>query len=265
MEIGRFLAKSSVGNSAPSQTSADKGPAKTQGKGPTKGPQDGNGVTTFADRNASVAPASARLNAPAPQASGAQTALASREVSVGGAATSTRLVPKVRSEANMEVGLRRLIQNGNGLATGITSNAMTERAALSAFAQCNGFSAEEFKAAIEQKCRNTEANAKFTPDLQSWSNRAVGGSFATRARTLGELRLGLNATRAAHTGYIKKRESYREELRADFNLGTEPEDDDRLFAESDLLPAAGDSLLKMHVALSALEKAAGIRPPAPKG
>lgn len=261
MEIGRFLAKSSGGNSAPYQTSADKGPAKTQGKGPTKGPQEGNGVSTLADRSASVAPASARWKAPAPQATGAQTALASREASVGVAGTSTRLVPKVKSEANLGVGLRRLIQNGNDLATDLPSNERTERAALSEFAQCNGFSVDEFRTAIDQKCRSMEANAKFTPDLKSKDHRVVGGSLAARARTLGELRLGLNAARAAHAGYVANPSSYVAGLKNDFRGGPTEK---QLWDEADRLPAAGESLMMMHVALSALEKEAGIRPPSPK-
>jgi hypothetical protein len=38
----------------------------------------------------------------------------------------------------------------------------------------------------------------------------------------------------------------------------------QLWDEAVRLPAAGDSLLKMHMALSALETQAGIRPPSPK-
>lgn len=261
MEIGKFLAKSSGGNSAPYQTSADKSPSKTLGKGQTKGLQDGNGVSSLADRNASVAPASARLKAPAPQATGAQTTLGSRESSVGAPGISPRLLPKARSEANLGVGLRRLIQNGNGLASGLLSNERTERAAVNEFAQCNGFSVDEFRTAIDQKCKSTEANAKFTPDLRSKDHRVVGGSFAARAQTLGELRLGLNAARAAHTGYIANPSSYVAGLKDDFNGGPTEK---QLWDEADRLPAAGDSLLKMHVALSALEKEAGIRPPSPK-
>jgi hypothetical protein len=258
MDIGRFLAKSSGGNSAPYQTSVDKAAPKTQGKGT----QAGNGVSALADRNASAAPASAKLKAPAPQATVAQTPIANREVSVGEVGISSRGIPKARSEASLGVGLRRLIHNGNGLASGLLSNERTERAAVNEFAQCNGFSVDEFRAAIDQKCKSMEANAKFTPDLNSKDHRIVGGSLASRAKILGELRLGLNAARAAHAEYIANPSSYVAGLKDDFNSGPT---DKQLWDEADRLPAAGDSLLKMHMALSALEKQAGIRPPSPKG
>lgn len=257
MDIGRFLAKSSGGNTAPYQTSVDKAAPKTQGKGT----QASNGVSALADRNASAAPTSAKLKAPAPQATVAQTPIANREVSVGEVGISSRSISKARSEASLGVGLRRLLHNGSELASGVRSNKTTERAAVHEFAQCNGFSVEDFRTAIDQKCKNTEANAKFTPDLKSKSQFAVGGALASRAKTLGELRLGLNAARAAHAGYIANPSGYVAGLKDDFNNGPT---DKQLWDEADRLPAAGDSLLKMHMALSALELQAGIRPPPPK-
>ena len=72
MEIGRFLKH--TGNTTAYEPPAGLGASQAQEKSKTKGAQDGTGVTTLADRNASAAPTSARVKAPAPPATGAQTA-----------------------------------------------------------------------------------------------------------------------------------------------------------------------------------------------
>lgn len=251
MDIGRFLAKSSGGNSAPYQTSVDKAAPKTQGKGT----QAGNGVSALADRNASAAPASAKLKAPAPQATVAQTPIANREVSVGEVGISSWSIPKTKSDVSLDIALRSLMYNGSGLTD------KSGRAVIQGLTQSNGFSVDEFRNAMDQKCKNTEANAKFTPDLRSRDHRAVGGALASRAKTLGELRLGLDAARAAHKEYASNPSSYMAGLNADFKGDLTKQ---QLWDEAARLPAAGDSLLKMHMALSALELQAGIRPPSPK-
>lgn len=246
------------------QPAADPAPAKDLDKAQARGRPDGT-PSTLTDRKASAADAasaSAAPRPPEPEAGGPQTALSRRDAKVG--ETGWKPPARIKDHARLDLALRDLITCGSEKAAGRDHLQERTRTTLRNLTQCTGFTHDELRAAIQEKCRNNEASAQFTPDLRHRNFHRVGGPYSSGERVLSEIRLGLNATQARHEHYRADHDLYVNGFKKD-SIGKPTEEEVQKFRDGvrEQLIASGGAIINLEKALSSLEKEAGIKAPRP--